>query len=363
MFRTWAKSSSLLVSLVAVPLVSTAQKPAVIPIVPAANWRLMNTQVLDVDAVRQWGGDPAIEREYGVKALELQTYRLNEKLAQAILEPAQDATSAYGLVKFYQTEKMAPEKGMQLTVTGPDGALLGRGRFFIRVPRPSDKNSQLSENDFRALLVYAAGTRPSVNSLANLPDSLPSAGLVPGSEKYLLGLEAARRVLPAFQTDLLGFSQGAEVQVGDYVAGKGRVTLLAIAYPTPQIARVRLGAMEKMLAVNQDRGPGSLFGQRKGSFVLLVLNSDSAATATRLMDQFRFSRQVSPNERYPGDKPVTLQVAELLIANILFVIFLAGIAIAGGLIVVLARKAIGKFLPHSAWADVEGGTIISLNLR
>ena len=28
-----------------------------------------------------------------------------------------------------------------------------------------------------------------------------------GSEKYLLGLEAAKRVLPSFRTDLIGFDQ------------------------------------------------------------------------------------------------------------------------------------------------------------
>ena len=44
-----------------------------------------------------------------------------------------------------------------------------------------------------------------------------------GSEKYLLGLEAAKRVLPSFRTDLIGFDQGAEVQLGQYQYRQGDI--------------------------------------------------------------------------------------------------------------------------------------------
>ena len=89
----------------------------------------------------------------------------------------------------------------------------------------------------------------------------PHQGLIAGSEKYLVGEEAARHVLPSFRTDLIGFSQGAEVQTGTYSTGNGRASLVAVAYPTPQIARARFGEMEKLLTLNQDRGPRLHFRQ------------------------------------------------------------------------------------------------------
>lgn len=349
--------------LTALPIVR-AQKPSVIPLVPAANWRLASSQRLDLDAVRKWDGDPAIEREYGVKSLEHRTYQLDNKLAEAIVEEASDASSAYGLLTYYQKETMVPEKGMQLTMSGPDGALLARGRIFFRVLRPT--GSQISDTDFSALLIVMGGTRPSAEAMANLPGALPATGLVPGSEKYLLGLEAARRVLPSFRTDLIGFAQGAEAEVATYVSGrdgKTRATVVAITYPTPQIARVRYGAMEEFLGINQTRGSEPLYGKRRGSFVFLVLNADSPATATKLLDELKVSEHVSWNERYPGDKSIALQLVRLILANLLFVFISVGFSVLGGILIVLFRTLARKWFPESVWGHPEDDVIITLKLR
>jgi hypothetical protein len=187
-------------------------------------------------------------------------------------------------------------------------------------------------------------------------------GLIPGSEKYLLGLEAARRVLPSFRSDLIGFSQGAEVQVGAYADGKARLTLLAITYPTPQIARTRYGAMEKLLEVNQERGIGSIYGRRQGSFVFLVLNSDSAAHAGNLLDEFKVTGHISWDERYPGVQPLTLQLLKLILANVLLVVIVVGLAVAAGVLIVLSRRVTAKWFPHSSWGHPDEETIIRLNL-
>lgn len=317
---------------------------------------------MEVSAVSRWGGEPAIEREYGVKSLEHRTYRLDGQVVEAIVEHAPDASSAYGLLTFYQTEAMAPAKDVQLTMVGPQGALMARGRFFIRVPRPAAPSFQVSDHDFRALLILMGGTRPSGQEKAKLPAALPTKGMLPGSEKYLLGVEASRRVLPSFRSDLIGFAQGAEVHLAAYLRGEARVTLMVITYPTPQIARVRFGAMEKFLPVNQDHGPGSLYGRRTGSFVLLVLDSNSPATAARLMEQFQVSGHISWDERYPGDKPVSLQLVELVLANFLLILILVGFAFMGGILVFLSMRFFRRWFPQSPWVNPEEGSIIRLNL-
>ncbi len=128
--RKFAKVLAGAFTLFTVALAARAQNSTVIPLVPAANWRLVGSQNLDVSAVSRWGGDPAIEREYGVKSIQYRTYQLEDKLASAVevvgvaLEEASDPSAAYGLLTYYQTERMSPAKGVELTVTSPEGALM-----------------------------------------------------------------------------------------------------------------------------------------------------------------------------------------------------------------------------------------------
>jgi hypothetical protein len=345
----------------AVPPLSCAQDVSVIPLVPAANWRLTATQGLGVDEINSYGGDPAIEREYGVKSLEVRTYQLDGTRADVVLESAPDVSAAYGLLTYYQNESMHPEKAIQLAMTGSQVSLMARGRSFIRFLRP--KNSQLSESDFRALLILVGGTRPTTDSLANLPLPLPPSGLIPGSGKYIIGPETAQRVLPSFPTGLIGFDQGAEVQVGEYLMGNSRSTMMEVSYPTPQIARLRFRAMSDSLGLNQDRGANSLYARREGSFIFLALKTNNKADATKFLDQFNVNEQLSWDEKYPGDKTIGRQLFELIMGNVFLTLVLSGAGIAGGVLIVLSRRVTARFFPAWEWGHPEMDRLIRLNLE
>ncbi|HEV2349635.1 MAG TPA: DUF6599 family protein [Terriglobia bacterium] len=362
MFRTPAKRLWTGFALISLAPLAKAQKPAAIPLIPAADWSVVSTSNHDLDSIGQYGGDPAVEREYGVTSIEIRHCRLDGKNVRVAVEASPDPSTAYGLLTFYRTETMTPVAGLPLAFIGTDGALLAHGRYFFRVPQPQAAGAGISDNDLSALLFMLGHSRRGKEKPLILPASLPQKGLVPGSEKYLLGEEAARRALPGFRTDLLGFSTGAEVQLGDYLTGKGRATVLTIDYPTPQIARAKFGEMAKLLALNQDRGPVSTYGRRLGSFVIMVLNADSPSTAKNLEDMFTISGQITENERYPGDKPVVLQMAELILANMIFVLILAGIAIGGGVVFYLSRAFAKRWLPKSQWGAPDEATIITLKL-
>ncbi len=191
---------------------------------------------------------------------------------------------------------------------------------------------------------------------------LPSQDLVEGSERYLLGLEAANRVLPKFRTDLIGFTQGAEAQVGTYTTRAARATVLAITYPTPQIARARFAVMENLLDVNKNRGADSVYGRRDSSYVILVLDSGSESSAKKLMDRFRVTANVSWNERAPDPAGFTLQVVRLVLANIMLSFIISGFAFGGGIIIFLARCAATKWFPDS-WANPEHDKFIQIKLN
>jgi hypothetical protein len=138
---------------------------------------------------------------------------------------------------------------------------------------------------------------------------------------------------------------------------------LVVSYPTPQIARRQFGVMEKLLGVNQDHGEGSLYGRRSGSFVFMVLNSDSPAAAGKLMDEFTVSNQISWDELYPGDKPFSIQLLELILGNAALVLLLMMFAIVGGLLIVLSRRVAARWFPESPWGHPAEGSIITLNLK
>jgi hypothetical protein len=343
------------------PCLAQAQKHIVIPLVPAANWQLVRSEPVNLDQLRELGVDPAISREYGVKTVEHRVYRLQDNQVDVYLEQATDPSAAYGLFTYYQNEGMAPVKGMQYSVMGPREALMARGRYCIHAMRPA--GSEVSDTELSALLILIGGTRPSAESLKELPAPLPSAGMIRGSEKYVLGLEAAHRVLPQFRTDLIGFPQGAELQVADYQQEKGRCTLLAISYPTPQMARRQFSLMENLLGINQSQATGSTYAKRMGSYVFLVLNSDTAIDAGKLLDEFKVSSDVSWDRPYPGDKPFSIQLLELILGNLILVLLLMGFAFMGGVLIVLSRRIAAKWFPDSPWGHPAEGSIITLNLK
>ncbi len=362
MARIFAKHAGLVAVCTALPLFCFAQeKPRFIPVVPAADWRQADSQALPLVAISKYGGEPAVEQEYGVKALELRTYQLGKTRTQVVVEPTPDPIAAYGLLTFYQTSAMSPERGIQLAIGDANQTLMARGSNFIRFLRGHD--SQLSENDHQALLIFVGGSQPSASVMQVLPRPMPPKGLMQGSEKYLVGPEAAKRVLASFRTDLIGFEQSAEVQLGRYQSGKGTPTLMSIEYPTPQIARVRFGALTNFLGLNQDKGADSVYGRRHHSYVFLVLNAGNAQTASALMDQFDVTASVSWDQKYNPERSFTLQLVHMILAIFLLTAFLIGVCVVAGVLFFLSRRIAAKFFPDSQWGHTDEDQLIRLNLK
>jgi hypothetical protein len=329
--------------------------------VPAADWRQADSQSITLSAVSAYDGDPVVEREYGVKSLELRTYNLGKKQVQVVVEPATDATAAYGLLTYYQTPAMTLEKGLQLAVSDSHETLMARGENFLRFLRSTD--SPLSDGDYQALLVFVGGSKPSETATKNLPPPMPSKGLIPGTEKYLLGLESAKRVLPGFRTDLIGFEQSAEVQLGQYKTSKGTSTLISISYPTPQMARIRFGALKDFLGLNQDRGESSTYGVRHGSYVFLVLNAGNQETASAFMNLFQVTQGVSWDQKYTSERTFTLQLIHMILAIFLLTAFLIAACVVAGVLFFLSRRFAARFFPESQWGRTDDDQLIRLNLK
>jgi len=353
-------SISLWALLIPGAVLAGAQRTTFLNLAQMPKWQVESSQAVGLNDVLSWGVEPAVDVEYGVKKVEIRTYRQGDQTLQAVVEKTPDPSSAYGLLTFYQNESMEPEKGMKLTAAGPDQAYMARGPFFVRVQRPA--KSKMSDEEFRAALIAIAGAAPSANAMALLPPSLPPNGMIPRSEKYVLGPVAEQKAIPSFPAKLVGFQQGAELQAAAYRGNGQQATLILISYPTIQITRLRYNAMVQGLSVNQKSGPGAVYGKMKGTYVLLVQNAGSKEMASRLMNGLTIKQQLSWDQPPPG-KPVTVQMVHLIMGNILLVVLLACMAICAGLLLVFSRRIAARMFPNSDWARGYEDSIIRLNLK
>ena len=335
-----------------------AQRTTIVNLASLPEWQVQKSQNVSLNDVRQWGVQPAVDLEYGVKKVEIRTYGKDNQSLQAMVEKAPDPSSAYGLLTFYQNESMKSEKGMKLTVVGPEQALMARGTYFVRVMRPP----KMSDKDFSSALTAIAGAAPSPDAMALLPPSLPPQGIVQGSQKYVLGPVALQKAIPSLPAGLVGFKQGAEVQSAEYQHNGRLLTLIFISYPTYSIAQARYAALKQNLKINQKAGAGAIYGKIQRSYVLLVQNARSKEVADNLMGRLTIHQTVSWDQPPPG-KPVTVQMFHLILGNIMLVLFLVGLAVLAGILLFFARIVAGRLFPRSDWARGYEGSIIRLNLK
>jgi len=359
-FSSSLRRASLCVILAFSPLLYAGQKSVVIPLISVSDWKLVDSAKLAPEDLALFEDKLPVDHEFGVKSAVERTYQLGGLKATAVLEEAADPSSAYGLYTFYQSEGMKSAPGIQMAMIGSHDALMTRGRYFIHVL--GSPGSTLSADDFRSLLIIIGGTKLSSQNIESLPAPLPEQGLIPGTERYALGIETAKRVLGSFPVDLIGFQDGVEVQTGIYRIGPDRLNLIVVSYPTPQLAELHFGAMQRALQINQSRGPGAVFGRQEGSYALLVLNARTKASADRLLDQLKVTETVSWNARYRSQSAFTLQVLELVIANLELVLIIAGFAFLGGITIFLGKKLIMKLFPNSSWLRPDEEELIRLKL-
>ncbi len=340
-------------------LLMAAQQPTFIELEPPKIWQRVRSEKLRLGQIQRWGSIPAVDREYGVKEVRLETYEHNGAQLQVAVEKASDPAAADGLLMFYETAEMRPVPGMSLAVRGPDGALMSRGRRFLRVL--SLPRAKLAGGEVRSLLMQLGGPEPGAGTLQMLPPSLPSEGFIQGSEKYLLGPEATQRALPWLRLKLIDFNLGAEIQSAAYVRDGVRLDFLIISYPTPQLAQAAFESLEKGLGLN--RTP-TLRGKRSGAFVFLVRSHPAnPVLAEALMHQMQVKKTVTWDQRLPRGQPVDLQVVNLILGNVMLVLILAGMAVLAGILMVILRRLLSRWFPQSDWAQQGDDSFIQLKLR
>jgi len=166
---------------------------------------------------------------------------------------------------------------------------------------------------------------------------MPSKGMLPHSERYIMGPLGLHAYAPQIQESAVALQFETEGEVALYRTPRGEQTLGVFNYPTPQMARQQEHAYEAI--------PGAVV-KRTGPFIALVVPSGQAsaqapAEARKLLDQVNYLAAVAWNEPLP--LVIKPQTAAQMVLGILA---LAGIVLgfclfsglAFGAIRVIARK-------------------------
>ena len=268
------------------------------------------TQV-SAQQIEQLANDRAnILREYGISSGERREYTSGSDKISVTLYRMIDPSAAFGAFTFLRDPDMAlpgPVTAASYAAGKRGHALLVVGNLVLDV---DSGNRPITNADLNALaqsVARQADRRP----YPPIASFLPKAGLIPGSERYVLGPLALAKVFPAGATnptDWAGFANSAEAIVGRYrfsdqLSGKGRPAdglLLLILYPTQQLAADRYDALSKSFALNAEPGQAggrpAVFGTRSSALIALLAGVRSREAAANLLDQIHYASDVTWNE-------------------------------------------------------------------
>jgi hypothetical protein len=305
-------------------------------------------------------------KEYGFNDFESATYTRDDgrKLTLKAARFA-DASGAYGAFTFYKTPEMLIEK------IGDQGASLNERVLFYRgnilIDAVFQRLSAMSAAELREL----AGDLPlpagNTRSLPGLPAYLPKQSYVKNSAKYILGPATLEKVNAPIPAELVDFSRGAEVVLGNYNASGGEATLILISYPTPQIAGEYLRKIEAAQQKNpQQPGnlllaiSGSIFEKRTGPIVVVAAGPLSQSEAKSLLASVNYDADVTWNENTYLTKKDNL--ANLLVNVILLCFIIIGFALVVGVAFGGVRILTKRFFPDRVFDRPQDMEFISLHL-
>ena len=349
---------------------------------PASAGKRVVTQVLpnefagwQISGSVQPSSDPAVAdpvnadvlKEYGFKDFETATYTRDDGRKLTIKAARfDDASGAYGAFTFYKMPQMLVEKIGDQAASLNERVLFYRGNILIdAVFQRLSAMSAAELREFAADLPLPAGN---TKNLPGLPAYLPKQSYVKNSAKYVVGPAALQKINAPIPADLVDFSKGAEVVLGNYTASGGEATLLLISYPTPQIAGEHLRKIEA--AQQQQNSPpadgspmangGPMFEKRTGPIVAVAAGPLSPSEAKSLLASVNYDADVTWNENTYATKKDNL--ANLLVNVIVLCFIIIGFALVIGIAFGGVRVLAKRLFPDRIFDRPQDVEFISLHL-
>ena len=255
--------------------------------------------------------DPALFQEFGFQAGEQAEYKSPSKRFTVSAWRLHDSTGALALFEAQRPPEATPAKLAALYAKTSEGALVGFENYVFQFTGSVPEQKDLE-------LLYIQLPNLDRAPLPSLVAYLPQEGLIPNSERYILGPASLARYEPRIAPSLAAFHLGAEAQLGRYRTPKGDLTLAIFSYPTPNMARERQAELLKV--------PGTI-AKRSGPLVGVVVQPPDPDSAERVLAQVQFAGNLTLNQAVP------LNQAQYLARLFLNIFTLSGILMALSIIV------------------------------
>ena len=332
-------------------------KPANENILPDSfgGWTLAPPVKLSTDPGAADPTDADLLKEYGFTDFEGATYTRDDGRKLTIKAARfEDASGAYGAFTFYKTPEMVSQE-----IGDQGGALNNRVVFFhgnILVDAVFQKFSEMSAAELRELASDLMIPQGNTAKLPALPTYVPRDFYIKNSSKYVIGPVAMEKLHAPLSAQLVGFSNGAELELADYNISGTPATLALISYPTPQIAEEQL----KQIEAASQKGSTPFTARRSGPLVAVLSGAVSNGDAKKLLGKINYDAEVTWNQNTYFTRRDN--VANLIVGVILLAGIVCGIAVVAGLAFGGFRVLLKRLFPGRFFERPEQTEIIALHL-
>jgi hypothetical protein len=254
--------------------------------------------------------------------------------AAAYVSPAGDfAATAYrfrdstGALAYFESQRPAsarPSQTAEIAVETPAQVLLLHANYVLRFDGRKPRTAELKQ-------LFASLDEVNQAPLPTLRRYLPQTGLVPNSQRYVLGPASLAAFEPRIPEETAAFEFSTEAYVGRYRVPGGEASLAVFSYPNPHIARSRIEEFQKI--------PGT-FVKRSGPLLAVVLGLDapnSAAATQELLAQVNYQGEVTVSEVPPPVPQNPGNAGEMLISIFTLAGLLLLLCLAGGILMGIFR--------------------------
>jgi hypothetical protein len=298
--------------------------------------------------------DAAILKEYGFTDLETGTYTRGGRTMQIKAARFNDATGAFGAFTYYVQPQMQVEKIGDSGVSSNSRILFFKGNVLMDVS--VEHLSAMSGADLRALAEALPRPKNEIGKLPTLTANLPAQSLERNTSRYIIGPEALARLGVPIPAQLIDFSKSPEVAMGKYRTSQSEATVTLVSYPTPQIARERMDAMQSATLSG-----GPFYFRRSGPYVVAVNGNVPGDEAQSLLASVNYDADVTllqPTKPRPQEDRAGFIFALVMLCVIAVLAALVFGFVFGGI-----RILANRLFPNRFFSRPESVEIIRLNLK
>jgi hypothetical protein len=326
-----------------------------------SGWAASPTSAPNASLEQIAGADAPFLREYGFQAVEQRDYSRGGDTLHVTLYSMADPTAAYGAFTYVRPPDMRSSTLARYAALAPDRALVVVGNFLLdvkgkRIPHRAD--------DDLTGLVKSVKPKADQRAFPTIADHLPAEGLIPGSERYILGPLALDKFAPLASGDWVGFGDSAEAIEATYRKGAQEATLLVIDYPTQQLAASHFTKIAPLVTDDSSANPSAahptITAQRNAGLVSIAFTSQRGTFAKTLLGQVIYGHDVVWNEPapLPNEKPWPVYVIGAFAGTGLILVY----TIISGLGFAVFRVAVNTFFPGKIFDRPHSIEILQLGL-